>query len=103
MSQAPPVADYARNTAQLVQALREHDFGGKILVTSAFAAPDVLREVGRAAEAVLVTQTAMPPAVATGSRVCNCPTAAGANPAPPMTTRISRARDRPAPRKPPGR
>lgn len=55
------VADYARNTAQLVQALRDHDFGGKILVTSAFAAPDVLREVGPAAEAVLVTQTAMPP------------------------------------------
>lgn len=55
------VADYARNTAQLVRALRDHDFGGKILVTSAFAAPDVLREVGPAAEAVLVTQTAMPP------------------------------------------
>ena len=55
------VADYARNTARLVQGLRDHDFGGKILVTSAFAAPDVLREVGLAAEAVIVTQTAMPP------------------------------------------
>ena len=55
------VADYARNTAQIVQALRDHDFGGKILVTSAFAAPEVLSEVGPAAEGVLVTQTAMPP------------------------------------------
>lgn len=55
------VADYARNTARLVQALRAHDFGGKILVTSAFAAPEVMGEVGPAAEDVLVTQTAMPP------------------------------------------
>jgi branched-chain amino acid transport system substrate-binding protein len=55
------VADYARNTARIVQALRAQDYGGKILVTSAFAAPDVLAEVGPAAEAVLVTQTAMPP------------------------------------------
>lgn len=55
------VADYARNTARIVQALRAQSYGGKILVTSAFAAPDVLAEVGQAAEAVLVTQTAMPP------------------------------------------
>lgn len=55
------VADYARNTARIVQALRAQDYGGKILVTSAFAAPEVLAEVGAAAEAVLVTQTAMPP------------------------------------------
>ena len=55
------VADYARNTARIVQTLRAQNYGGKILVTSAFAAPDVLEEVGPAAEAVLVTQTAMPP------------------------------------------
>lgn len=55
------VADYARNTARLVQALRDHDFGGKILATSAFAAPEVLGQVGPAAEGVLLTQTAMPP------------------------------------------
>jgi branched-chain amino acid transport system substrate-binding protein len=55
------VADYARNTARLVQALRDHRYGGKILATSAFAAPEVMGQVGPAAEGVLLTQTAMPP------------------------------------------
>lgn len=55
------VADYAPNTAAIVRELRAQDFGGKILTTSAFATPEVLREVGAAAEDVLVTQTAMPP------------------------------------------
>lgn len=55
------VADYAQNTARIVQALRDARYGGKILVTSAFAAPEVLSEVGPAAEGVLLTQTAMPP------------------------------------------
>jgi branched-chain amino acid transport system substrate-binding protein len=55
------VADYARNTAEIVRQLRAHDFGGKILATSAFATPAMLTELGEAAEGVLVTQTAMPP------------------------------------------
>jgi branched-chain amino acid transport system substrate-binding protein len=55
------VADYAQKTALIVQALRDSRYGGKILVTSAFAAPEVLNEVGPGAEGVLVTQTAMPP------------------------------------------
>lgn len=55
------VADYARNTAAIVRELRAHDFAGKILTTSAFATPEVLREGGSAAEGVLLTQTAMPP------------------------------------------
>lgn len=55
------VADYAQNTARIVQALRDSRYGGKILVTSAFAAPEVLNEVGPGAEGVLLTQTAMPP------------------------------------------
>jgi branched-chain amino acid transport system substrate-binding protein len=33
------VADYARNTARIVQTLRAQDYGGKILVTSAFRLP----------------------------------------------------------------
>ena len=55
------IADYAQNTAAIVRELREHDFGGKILATSAFATPGVLEEMGAAAQDVLVTQTAMPP------------------------------------------
>jgi branched-chain amino acid transport system substrate-binding protein len=55
------VADYAQNTAEIVRQLRAHDFGGKILATSAFATPAMLSEMGEAAEGVLVTQTAMPP------------------------------------------
>lgn len=55
------VADYAQNTAEIVRQLRTHDFGGKILATSAFATPAMLSEMGEAAEGVLVTQTAMPP------------------------------------------
>jgi branched-chain amino acid transport system substrate-binding protein len=55
------VADYARNTATIVRELRAHQYGGKILTTSAFATPEVLDDVGRAAEGVLLTQTAMPP------------------------------------------
>jgi branched-chain amino acid transport system substrate-binding protein len=55
------IADYARNTAAIVRELRAQAFNGKILATSAFAAPEVLAEVGRAAEGMILTQTAMSP------------------------------------------
>jgi branched-chain amino acid transport system substrate-binding protein len=65
------VADYAPNTATIVRELRSQGFAGKILATSAFAAPEVFADVGAAAEGVILTQTAMPPddpAVAAFSR-----------------------------------
>jgi branched-chain amino acid transport system substrate-binding protein len=55
------VADYAQNTAAIVRDLRAHGYGGKVLTTSAFATPETLREVGSAAEGVILTQTAMSP------------------------------------------
>jgi branched-chain amino acid transport system substrate-binding protein len=55
------VADYAPNTAAIVSELRSQGFVGKILTTSAFAAPEVFADVGDAAEGVILTQTAMPP------------------------------------------
>ena len=55
------VADYAQTTAAIVSELREHDFDGKILATSAFASQEAIAQAGRAAEGVLLTQTAMQP------------------------------------------
>ena len=54
------VADYAQNTSQIISALRARRFDGKILTTSAYAAPEVIAEAGSDAEGVILTQIAMP-------------------------------------------
>ncbi len=55
------IADYARNTSQIVSELRKRNFEGKILTTSAYAAPEVIAEAGNQAEGVILTQTAVQP------------------------------------------
>jgi branched-chain amino acid transport system substrate-binding protein len=55
------VADYAQNVSEIISALRAKNFDGKILTTSAYAAPDVIAQAGKDAERVLLTQTAVPP------------------------------------------
>lgn len=54
------VADYAQNVARIVTELRQQDFEGKVLTTSAFASPEVISQAGEAAEGVLLTQVAVP-------------------------------------------
>lgn len=54
------VADYAQNTSEIISELRENSYDGKILTTSAYAAPEVIADAGDAAEGVLLTQTAVP-------------------------------------------
>lgn len=53
------VADYAQNVSQIIAELRDQDFDGKILTTSAYAAPGVIEEAGENAEGVLLTQIAV--------------------------------------------
>ncbi len=53
------VADYAQNVSQIIAELRAQDFDGKILTTSAYAAPGVIEEAGENAEGVLLTQIAV--------------------------------------------
>lgn len=54
------VADYAQNASRIISALRDHDFDGKILTTSAYASPETIAAAGEDAEGVLLTQTAVP-------------------------------------------
>lgn len=54
------VADYAQNVSRIISALREDDFDGKILTTSAYATPETIATAGGDAEGVLLTQTAVP-------------------------------------------
>lgn len=53
------VADYAQNVSSIIAELRAQDFDGKILTTSAYAAPDVIEQAGENAEGVLLTQIAV--------------------------------------------
>lgn len=53
------VADYAQNVTPIISALRERDFDGKILTTSAYASREVIAEAGEDAEGVFLTQIAM--------------------------------------------
>lgn len=55
------VADYAQNTTKIIRELREQDFDGKILTTSAYSAAETLAEAGGDAEGVILTQVAMMP------------------------------------------
>jgi branched-chain amino acid transport system substrate-binding protein len=50
------LADFAGGIGSMVRGLRERGFKGRLLTTSAFASPEVLQQVGEAAEGVLLTQ-----------------------------------------------
>lgn len=54
------VADYAKNTSEIISALRAKRFDGKILTTSAYATPEVIADAGDASQDVLLTQIAVP-------------------------------------------
>ena len=53
------IADYANNVSAIVSALRDLDFEGKILTTSAYASPEVIAAAGDKAEGLLLSQTAV--------------------------------------------
>jgi branched-chain amino acid transport system substrate-binding protein len=50
------LADFAAGIGTMVRGLRDRGFKGRLLTTSAFASPQVLDQVGEAAEGVLLTQ-----------------------------------------------
>ncbi len=50
------LAAYANDSAQMIRELHGGGFGGKIFTTSAFAAPEIVEQVGRPAEGVFLTQ-----------------------------------------------
>ncbi len=50
------LAGFAGEVSKLVRELRVHNYGGKILTTSAIAAGDIITNLGSAAEGVLFTQ-----------------------------------------------
>ena len=50
------LAAYAPDVAQMITSLRERGFKGTIFTTSAFAAPEIIDQVGRQAEGVFLTQ-----------------------------------------------
>lgn len=50
------LAAYADDIAEMIAELRRQKYGGYILSTSAFAAPEVIERVGQAAEGVFLTQ-----------------------------------------------
>lgn len=54
--QAVYLADFAGPIGTMVESLRDRQFRGRILTTSAFAAPEVLNRLGDDAEAVFLTQ-----------------------------------------------
>jgi len=59
--QAVYVADYAFEIGSIINLVKRQDFRGRILTTSAFAAPGVFDQVGEAAEGVLLTQVVFNP------------------------------------------
>jgi len=59
--QAVYLADFAAPIGAMVEALRDRGFRGRILTTSAFAAPEVLSSLGEDAEGVFLTQPAFAP------------------------------------------
>ncbi len=50
------LAAYAPDLAQMIKYLRDQGFKGTIFTTSAFAAPEIIAQVGRPAEGVFLTQ-----------------------------------------------
>jgi branched-chain amino acid transport system substrate-binding protein len=50
------LAAYAPDLAQMIRYLREQGYKGTIFTTSAFAAPEIIAQVGRPAEGVFLTQ-----------------------------------------------
>jgi len=56
------LAGYADDVASMIEGLRERQFAGSILTTSAFATPEVMERVGSVAEGVFLTQTDFDPA-----------------------------------------
>lgn len=52
------LAAYAQDLAQMIRGLRDLGYKGTIFTTSAFAAPEILEQVGRPAEGVFLTQAA---------------------------------------------
>jgi len=50
------VAAYAEDVGRMITGLRKRGFRGTILTTSAFAAPEVIEQVGEPAEGVFLTQ-----------------------------------------------
>ena len=50
------LAAYAPDLAQMIQHLRDQGYEGTIFTTSAFAAPEIIAQVGRPAEGVFLTQ-----------------------------------------------
>ena len=59
--QAVYVADYAFEIGSIINLLKRQGFRGRILTTSAFAAPGVFDQVGEDAEGVLLTQVVFNP------------------------------------------
>lgn len=55
------LAGYAEGIGSMIQELREKDFRGKILTTSAFATSQAIAKVGEAAAGVFLTQTVFEP------------------------------------------
>ena len=60
-AEAVYLAAYADDIARMIEALRGQGYRGVILTTSAFATPEVIEEVGEAAEGVYLTQTLFDP------------------------------------------
>jgi branched-chain amino acid transport system substrate-binding protein len=50
------IAAYAQDVGKLIRGLRDKGYEGSILTTSAFAAPEVIEQVGKPAEGVFLTQ-----------------------------------------------
>ncbi len=50
------LAAYADDIAQMIMELRRRDYKGYILSTAAFAAPEIIEQVGQPAEGVFLTQ-----------------------------------------------
>lgn len=59
--QAVYIADFAEPVKGLIDALKAAGYEGRILTTSAFAAPDILRATGENAEDVVLAQTMFDP------------------------------------------
>jgi len=55
------LAAYAPDLANLIKGLRDLGYKGTIFTTSAFAAPEIIEQVGKPAEGVFLTQAAFDP------------------------------------------
>lgn len=55
------VAGYAEDIANLIESLRDGGYRGILLTTDAFAAPEVIQEVGEAADGIYLTQIVFNP------------------------------------------